>query len=130
MDRPSADPRMAPEAHNAIGSALLLDLRHLDHQTLNDAGLRRIVLELFLGEAPHYAANLRLAKDRKDWRMAVHTLKGVALNLGAFPLAWLCKDYELFDTAADASTQRLAAETLAARINDTAAAIRALLAQG
>ena len=127
MDRPLADTASDLTAQAAQGSALLLDLRHLDHQTLGDAKLRRIVLELFLDEAPQYATNLRNAGDRKAWRMAVHTLKGVALNLGAFPLAWLCKDTEAMDLAAGSASQQSAAQAIGALIDDTATSIRTTL---
>ncbi len=127
MDRPLANPATDMTDQAARGSPALLDLRHLDHQTLNDAKLRRIVLELFLDEAPQYAANLRNAQDRKAWRMAVHTLKGVALNLGAFPLAWLCKDTEAMDLAAGSQGHQAAAEAVSALIDDTATSIRTTL---
>ena len=127
MDRPLANTATDMTAPATQSSAALLDLRHLNHQTLNDAKLRRIVLELFLDEAPQYAANLRTAQDRKAWRMAVHTLKGVALNLGAFPLAWLCKDTEALDLAAGSPAHQTAALALAALIEDTATSIRMTL---
>ena len=88
----------------AAGVPPLLDQRHLLRQTLGDAALKAVVLGLFLDEAPGYAANIVTAPDAKAWRMSVHTLKGVALNLGAFRLAQLCRQHEamgfgLVDTA-------------------------------
>lgn len=127
MDRLTAVSAQASEATTAPASAPLLDLRHLDHQTLGDASLRRIVLNLFLDEAPQYAANLRAADDRKAWRMAVHTLKGVALNIGAFPLAWQCKDYEALDVQTGTIDQQAAVDAIASLIDGTVATIRTTL---
>ena len=100
----------------------LLDFRHLHHQTLGDATLRCEVLQLFLAEAPKYIADLRTAHDAKAWRMAVHTLKGVALNIGAFALAQSCRSYELSQTPAFRTNE--AADVLAALIAQTSAAVK------
>ena len=84
-----AEPKRADDAVPPV-----LDLRHLARQTLGDSQLKAIVLGLFVDESPRYRANIVCAADVKAWRMAVHTLKGVALNIGAFRLAQLCKHYE------------------------------------
>ena len=127
MDRQTAVSVDSSGSAPAAVSAQLLDLKHLNHQTLGDVNLRRIVLGLFLDEAPQYAANLRTAANRKAWHMAVHTLKGVALNLGAFPLAWACKDCEAQDFAEGTLAHLGAAERLAGLMEDTAAVIRQTL---
>ena len=127
MDRQTAVSVDSSGSAPAAVSAQLLDLKHLNHQTLGDVNLRRIVLGLFLDEAPQYAANLRTAANRKAWHMAVHTLKGVALNLGAFKLAALCKHHEGLDVAAGIARQHTAAHAIAGMIDDTVAAIRQTL---
>jgi len=109
--------------------APLLDRQHLRHQTLGDGALERTVLGLFLDEAPRYAADIAAARDLTSWRMAVHTLKGVALNIGAFRLAQLCRVHEHPSFAVDAVRDGAAAELLT-MIETTAAAIRTTLVQG
>jgi len=107
----------------AVESTPLLDLRHLDHQTLGDPVLRSDVLQLFLAETPKYVADLHSATDCKSWRMAVHTLKGVSLNLGAFRLAQLCKQFEGTDAAGSLSQKRDAAKVIAILIEATCQAV-------
>ena len=104
-----------PEPSAVVGElAPLLDVRHLDRQTLSDPELRAVVLGLFLDEAPRLARDIAGASDVKAWRMAVHTLKGVALNIGAFRLASLCKQHEMlgFDHAERAELAAAIAESL------------------
>jgi len=108
----------------------IVDLSHLGHQTLGDPELRRIVLRLFLDEAPGYARDIAAAKEAKSWRMAVHTIKGVALNIGAFRLAQLCKEHEGPTFGADGTAISEASGALAAMIETTAHTIRELLSQG
>lgn len=124
MEMPSA--HAVPAASPAVGlvGTRLLDRQHLRHQTLGDRGLERIVLDLFLAEAPRYASDIANATDAKSWRMAVHTLKGVALNLGAFRLAALCKEHEGPALGADPILTRLAVRDLSEMIGTTVTAIR------
>lgn len=110
------------------GEAQLLDLKHLGHQTLGDPELRRVVLRLFLDESPRYAADLAAARDDRAWRMAVHTLKGVALNIGAFRLAQLCKAHEAPVFGAGRASMSSGAGALAAMIQATARTILDTLA--
>ncbi len=111
----------------AVDSQPLLDLRHLDHQTLGDPVLRSDVLKLFLDETPKYVADLQLADDCKSWRMAVHTLKGVSLNLGAFRLASLCRQFEGAELAGSSAQKREAAQSIAMLIEATCQAIDLVL---
>jgi hypothetical protein len=108
----------------------LLDRPHLHHQTLGDKELARIVLGLFLDEAPRYAADIASARDAKAWKMAVHTLKGVALNIGAFPLAQLCRECENPGCIENAVEPSAAAIRIGLMIDRTAAAIRDVLSPG
>ena len=109
----------------ALEGQPLLDLRHLDHQTLCDPVLRNEVLELFLAETPKYVADLKAAHDCKSWRMAVHTLKGVSLNLGAFRLAQVCKQFEGPEAAGTVMQMHDAALAIATLILETRQAIAA-----
>ena len=106
---------------------MLLDLRHLSHQTLGDAALQRVVLGLFLDEAPRYAADIEIAGNIKAWRMAVHTLKGVALNIGAFRLAQLCKQHEGLDFTSGRTATFEAVRVLTEMLNATTAEIRQVI---
>ena len=107
-----------PLAPLPLNGQPLLDLRHLNHQTLNDPLLRNDVLELFLAETPKYIADLKAATDCKSWRMAVHTLKGAARNLGFAALGQLSEAMELDArqgslTIAQSQRQALRQEVLA-----------------
>lgn len=116
-----------PPAALALASQPLLDLRHLDHQTLGDPVLRNDVLELFLAETPKYVADLKSAHDCKSWRMAVHTLKGVSLNLGAFRLAQVCRQFEGPEAAGTVLQMHDAALAIATLILETREAINAAI---
>ncbi len=123
----SALAEVTPAAVLAPDSPPLLDLRHLDHQTLGDPVLRNDVLRLFLDETPKYVADLKAADDSKSWRMAVHTLKGVSLNLGAFRLAQVCRQFEGEDATGQLWQKRDAANALAVLIQETCATITTVL---
>ena len=126
---------MAERDANALGAERpvtggLLDLGHLDHQTLGDTTLRREVLQLFLSEVPKIVADLKQANDVRAWRMALHTIKGVALNLGAFQLARQCRHFEQSE-GADVQSQRYdAARAIATLVDETRTAINSLLGEG
>ncbi len=111
----------------ALEGQPLLDLRHLNHQTLGDPLLRNDVLELFLAETPKYIADLKAASDCKSWRMAVHTLKGVSLNLGAFRLAQVCRQFEGPEAAGTVMQMHDAALAIATLILETRQAIDAVM---
>ena len=129
MQSLSADFLPAGSETPAPVPAAVLDLRHLNHQTLGDPVLRAEVLQLFLAEAPKYIADLQAATDCGSWRMAVHTLKGVSLNLGAIRLAQICRQFESEEAVAAQSQKHGAAATIADMIDETRAAIGAALPQ-
>lgn len=106
-----------------VPAAQVLDLKHLDHQTLGDPALRRDVLQLFVDETPRFIADLKAATDSGSWRMAVHTLKGVSLNLGAFRLAQLCRSFETAEAAGTQRQKQEAAEQIAGAILEARSAI-------
>ena len=110
-------------------STPVLDLRHLNHQTLGDAELRRVVLQLFLSEISKYVSDVANARDRAAWRMAVHTLKGVALNLGAFQLAQICRQHENAEPAVTQLRKQEALTALAQSVAATRSAIQAVVGQ-
>ena len=64
-----------------------VDLDHLARQTLNDDSLEREVLGLFLSQTEMFLARLRSARTAESWRLAAHTIKGSARNIGAWHLA-------------------------------------------
>jgi HPt (histidine-containing phosphotransfer) domain-containing protein len=125
MQSVTADPIQAAPA--APDAQPLLDLRHLDHQTLGDKALRSEVLQLFLDEAGKYCADLQSADECKTWRMALHTLKGVSLNLGAFRLAQLCRQFECTTASGLHPRRREGATAIAVLLDETVVAIRAAL---
>ena len=64
----------------------ILDMAHLQRQTMGDAALRAEVLGLFLAELD--AADRALEQATASERAATaHALKGAALGVGAFALA-------------------------------------------
>jgi HPt (histidine-containing phosphotransfer) domain-containing protein len=124
----SAETTIEPAVLDAGGTTLpVIDRGHLRHQTLGDGALERVVLGLFLDEAPRYAQDISSANDSKSWRMAVHTLKGVALNLGAFRLAHCCREHERHELKFDLFETQAAARDIVAAINLTTAAILEIL---
>jgi HPt (histidine-containing phosphotransfer) domain-containing protein len=64
-----------------------VDLVHLARQTLGDEALEREVLGLFVSQSEIFLERLRGAKSADTWRMAAHTIKGSARNIGAWGLA-------------------------------------------
>jgi HPt (histidine-containing phosphotransfer) domain-containing protein len=130
MDLPPMHIETAASQAGLAAGRQLLDRAHLRHQTLGDQNLERIVLRLFLDEAPRYAADIETAADATAWRMAIHTLKGVALNIGAFQLAQICRNHERVLLASDPAANRRAAAEIVAMTKATARAISDILAQG
>jgi HPt (histidine-containing phosphotransfer) domain-containing protein len=67
-----------------------VDLEHLAKYTGGEADLNAEVLEMFVRQCAQSLSRLRAlieARDAKTWRDVLHTLKGSALGVGAFPLA-------------------------------------------
>jgi HPt (histidine-containing phosphotransfer) domain-containing protein len=112
-----------------IAGYQLLDRQHLRHQTLADSALERIVLQLFLEESPRYASDVSAACDAGAWRMAVHTLKGVALNIGAFRLAQVCRKHEGAWLRSDPGSAFDAAGEIVSMTETTVQAIREIVPQ-
>src|SRR5690348_17349020 len=72
-------------------AAAPVDLVHLARYTGGDRGLDAEILRLFDQQCQEMVARLeRLvdeAPDSKAWKEIMHTLKGAARGIGAFPLA-------------------------------------------
>ncbi|MEM8877712.1 MAG: Hpt domain-containing protein [Pseudomonadota bacterium] len=76
-----------------------VDLAHLARQTLDDADLEREVLGLFLSQTEIFLERLRGARTAESWRMAAHTIKGSARNIGAWHLAEVARVAEGYNPA-------------------------------
>jgi len=63
------------------------DLAHLERATFGDRAFRNEVLTLFTSESKTLLERLATAQSDADWRVAAHTLKGMAWGVGASPLA-------------------------------------------
>lgn len=103
------------KAGQAAEPVALIDLDHLARQTFRDPVLEKEVLGLFVDQARTMAE--RLSKADNAGRLALlHSLKGSAKAIGAFPLADHAARLET--AAADpvdiAPLQALIAETIAA----------------
>jgi HPt (histidine-containing phosphotransfer) domain-containing protein len=64
-----------------------IDLAQLRRVTFADRAFRDEVLGLFTNEANALLKRLDTAATDADWRLAAHTLKGMARGVGAGPLA-------------------------------------------
>jgi HPt (histidine-containing phosphotransfer) domain-containing protein len=67
-----------------------VDLEHLAQYTGGEADLNAEVLEMFVRQCAQALVRLHAlidARDARTWRDILHTLKGSALGIGAFPLA-------------------------------------------
>jgi HPt (histidine-containing phosphotransfer) domain-containing protein len=62
-----------------------IDFEHLQRMTLGDAGIEHEVLTMFLAQSARLVRNL--AAMPSDAGALVHTLKGSARAIGAFPVA-------------------------------------------
>jgi HPt (histidine-containing phosphotransfer) domain-containing protein len=73
-------------------SSGLVDFSHLERFLGGDKATVVKVLELFCQDAEAWDGDLGSSHD--DWRVTVHTVKGVAQNLAAGRLAQACGDAE------------------------------------
>jgi HPt (histidine-containing phosphotransfer) domain-containing protein len=83
-DARSATPRM-PGSGDALPRRPV-DLSHLSRQTMGDRELEREVLQLFVRQAEAVRARILEAESGERLSLA-HSLKGSALNVGAFAIA-------------------------------------------
>lgn len=68
-----------------------IDLGHLARQTLGDPGLETEVLRLFDQMSRTYCGRLEASTTVQDLLVNLHTLRGAAAGVGAFPLAELVR---------------------------------------
>jgi HPt (histidine-containing phosphotransfer) domain-containing protein len=64
-----------------------IDPEHLRRVTFGDRAFRDEILALFLRDSKALLDRLAAAQTDSDWRLAAHSLKGMARGIGAFPLA-------------------------------------------
>ena len=76
------------------GGAPLFDHEHLLRYTGDDVSLQRELIALMLDQAERCLGMMGLARERSEWRTAVHTLKGSSRGVGAFALGDLCEQAE------------------------------------
>lgn len=92
MPRNARKPDMPPKKGSKRLKAFDIDV--LRRYTLDDAALEIELLELFRAQLPKLLSQLAEAKDRAEWHMAAHTLKGSARSVGAPALAELALELE------------------------------------
>lgn len=71
-----------------------LDRAHLSRYTMDNHGLEREIIALFLQQLPVTMTKLENAANHADWTLAVHTLKGSAAAVGATRLNALAVELE------------------------------------
>ncbi len=79
----------------AVQDRPAIDLEHLARVTFGDRAFRNEILELFLHESKALLDRLAAAKNDQDWRVAAHTLKGMARGIGAVALDEAAAEIEL-----------------------------------
>lgn len=98
------------------GGASRLDLEHLWRYTLEDKALQTEVLELFRVQARVQLDLISIATLPGDFNLAVHTLKGAALVIGAKAIVGTTKELETLRFSTDAAKRRRLIQRLAEEI--------------
>ncbi|MFN0264159.1 Hpt domain-containing protein [Tepidamorphus sp. 3E244] len=106
-----------------------IDLVHLARQTLGDVALEREILSLFVVQSQVYLLRLQAAESQRDWSRAVHTIKGSAKGIGAFPLARAAEAAEALGGQVHDEAHRRAAQDLLERVSAANACVRSYLSQ-
>lgn len=101
-----------PDAAGAAGAEAVLDLDHLDRQTMADADLANEVLRLFVEQSRRVIARLAGPVGREERSLHFHTLAGSARGIGAWKVAGLASQFEI--EAADRLDMRPLFEALEA----------------
>jgi HPt (histidine-containing phosphotransfer) domain-containing protein len=100
---PPAEPPAMPSADEAtLDYSVLNTLRDLSEPGQPDPVVE--LIDLFMEDAPERLQAMQTSLDRHDaeaLRIAAHSLKGSAKNLGARPLARICAELEKQILAAD-----------------------------
>lgn len=123
-----ADAPGRPDPRRAIDAAVL-DLDHLGRYTMGDRALEREVLGLFLGQTRQYADRLALIDDPRDWKLATHSIKGVARSIGAGRLAACAQSLEDPDLLRDPARRRTLTAALLGELAACEQAIAGLVSQ-
>jgi HPt (histidine-containing phosphotransfer) domain-containing protein len=99
------------EAHSdSIGSEVaVLDREHLSHQTMESDELAGEIVGLFLTQLPAILDMLKTAASAADWKLAVHTLKGSAVTVGAMRIAAIAAALEKLTAGDSPAKHRLIA---------------------
>lgn len=110
------------------GGASRLDLEHLWRYTLEDKALQAEVLELFRVQARVQLDLISIATLPGDFNLAVHTLKGAALVIGAKAIVAATKELETLPFSTDAARRRRLIQRLAEEISLVEAEIAEIVA--
>ena len=97
-----AAPPTAPGAETTLDFSVLATLRDLSEPGLPDPVVE--LIDLFMEDAPDRLHAMQTSLDRRDaeaLKIAAHSLKGSAKNLGAKPLGRICAELEQQTIAAD-----------------------------
>lgn len=81
-------------AKQAGGADGVLDQAHLSRYTLDDAGLEREIVGLFLMQLPILLDRLLQANSLEEWKFASHALKGSSVAIGACKINALARQME------------------------------------
>lgn len=87
-----------------------IDLDHLAQYTAGDAVVEAEVLGMFVPNAAQYIDTMAAGGQADDWRIAAHSLKGVARGVGAFEVAALAEAAEKVEASARDERQRHVAD--------------------
>ena len=96
----------------ATADPKVLDLAHLARYTVGNRELEVELLRLFRSQLRDQASAIRNAMDAETWKFATHTLKGVALSIGAWSIAETAERLEQFGHAGEVSERRRLLEAL------------------
>jgi HPt (histidine-containing phosphotransfer) domain-containing protein len=77
-----------------MAEAAVFDRAHLARYTMDSPELEREVVELFVAQLPSILVSLHNANTAEDWRIAIHTIKGSALAIGAVRISEIAKNLE------------------------------------
>ena len=108
MPRTALEADAPPKSSRKRLKAFDIDL--LRRYTFEDAALERELLELFQGQLPLLVNQLAEAKNKDEWRLAAHTLKGSARSVGAPVLAELALELEQIGYQENPQRAKLAAK--------------------
>ncbi|HEY7748510.1 MAG TPA: Hpt domain-containing protein [Aestuariivirgaceae bacterium] len=100
-----------------------LDLEHLRRYTLGDHALENELLGLFRVQARVQLDVISIATLPADYHLAVHTLKGAALVIGANSIVSITRELERIGFPDNASRRRELILGLAEEISEIEAAI-------